>query len=287
MPSLGSATIAALNRSGRFPTSSFTPRHTTILSHVHQVLGRAFRETGQLIDRLGIYMDSNTVDYDPDDDGREDGAVENVSEVQKYDMILSRHRTIFPLIGHGGRDGPAIAPTAFVAPCASIIGAVKVNDDASIWYGAIIRGDQYGNPKDRKAPKGKQGYSVTIGAGSNIQDGAVISANDAPTLIESDVTIGHRAQIHSATVCSNALIGMGAVVMQSAVIESNSYVAAGAVVESGTVVKGGELWVGNPARKLRDLTEKGIERLTYQANEVSLMVQNCYYNWICYVKMIL
>mmetsp|Transcript_4858 Transcript_4858/g.9620 ORF Transcript_4858/g.9620 Transcript_4858/m.9620 type:complete len:165 (-) Transcript_4858:707-1201(-) len=113
------------------------------------------------------------------------------------------------------------------------------------------------------------------------------SANDAPTLIESDVTIGHRAQIHSATVCSNALIGMGAVVMQSAVIESNSYVAAGAVVESGTVVKGGELWVGNPARKLRDLTEKGIERLTYQANEVSLMVQNCYYNWICYVKMIL
>ncbi len=124
-------------------------------------------------------------------------------------------------------DGPVVAASA------DVIGNVLLKANSSVWFGAVIRGDT---------------ASITVGQRSNIQDGAVVHADDGfPTLIGNDVTIGHKAVVHGCTVGDNSLIGIGAVVLNGAEIGKNCIVGAGALVKEGMVVPDNSLVVGNPA----------------------------------------
>ncbi|KAA5607625.1 gamma carbonic anhydrase family protein [Roseospira marina] len=138
---------------------------------------------------------------------------------------------------------PTIAPDAFVAPGASVIGDVVIGPGSSVWFGCAIRGDV---------------HEIRIGADTNIQDGTVIHVTKGRfgTYIGDGITIGHKALIHACTLEDGCFIGMGAVVMDGCVIESGAMVAAGALVTPGKRVKAGELWAGSPAKLKRPLTDE-------------------------------
>ncbi|RRO20516.1 gamma carbonic anhydrase family protein [Saccharopolyspora rhizosphaerae] len=136
---------------------------------------------------------------------------------------------------------PQIHPEAFIAPGTSLIGRVDIAAQASIWYGAVLRGDQ---------------EDITIGASTNVQDGTVIHADPGfPAHIHPEVTVGHRAVLHGCTVESGSLIGMGSVVLNGARIGAGSLVAAGAVVLEGTEVPPGSLVAGTPGKVRRELSD--------------------------------
>jgi gamma-carbonic anhydrase len=138
---------------------------------------------------------------------------------------------------------PKIDAGAFVAPTATIIGDVAISEGASVWYGAVLRGDV--------AP-------IFVGRNTNIQDGSIVHVSRdlrEGTYIGSNVTIGHQALVHACRLEDGCLVGMKACVMDRAVVETGGWVAAGAVVAPGKVVRGGQLWAGVPARHIRDLTE--------------------------------
>ena len=154
---------------------------------------------------------------------------------------------------------PRLGERVYVDPAASVIGDVELGDDVSVWPGCVVRGDV---------------NFIRIGARTNIQDGTVIHvSHDGPharlggfaTVIGEDVTIGHKAIVHACRIGDAALIGMGAIVLDGAVVESHGFVGAGAVVPPGKTVGHGELWLGNPARKVRVLSEADIEGLYYSA----------------------
>ncbi len=129
---------------------------------------------------------------------------------------------------------PFVHPAAFVAPGAYLVGWVEVGEGASVWFGAVLRGDL---------------ERVVVGPGSNVQDGAVLHADPGfPCVLEARVTVGHRAVVHGAWVGEGALIGMGAVVLNGARIGPGAVVGAGAVVPSGMEVPEGHLVLGVPAR---------------------------------------
>ncbi len=152
---------------------------------------------------------------------------------------------------------PAIGVDVYVAPGAHVIGDVILGDRVSIWFGAVVRGDN--DP-------------IRIGAESNVQDGAMVHADPGvPTTIGRGVTIGHHAIVHGATVGDNSLIGMGATLLNRAVIGADSIVGANALVTEGKAFPAGSLIVGSPARVLRPLTDTEIAGLrvsaaTYVAN---------------------
>lgn len=154
---------------------------------------------------------------------------------------------------------PTLGARAYVDPAACVIGDVVLGDDVSIWPGTIVRGDV---------------NFIRIGARTNVQDGSVIHvSHDGPhaklggfaTRIGSDVTIGHKAIIHACTIEDAVLIGMGAIVLDGAVVKKHAFIGAGALVAPGKVVGEGELWLGNPAKKARLLSEAEIEALYYSA----------------------
>jgi len=150
-----------------------------------------------------------------------------------------------PLYPFEGRL-PEIDPTAFVAPSASVVGAVVVGPEASIWYACVLRGDT-----DR----------ITIGARSNIQDGSILHVNAGmPTTIGTDVTVGHMAIIHACTLHDRAFVGMGAVVLDQAVIESDGMLAAGSLLPPGKRIGSRELWMGRPAVLARVMDEAEVAR---------------------------
>ena len=161
---------------------------------------------------------------------------------------------------HSFKDiSPKVHETAFIADGAVVIGDVEIGEDASIWPGAVVRGDV---------------NSIRIGARSNLQDLCVVHVTHAgpygppggfPTVIGEDVTIGHGAIIHACTIGDACLIGMGAILLDGARVEQNGFVGAGAVVAPGKVVGSGELWLGNPARCVRRLSEAEIGQLYYSA----------------------
>ena len=136
---------------------------------------------------------------------------------------------------------PEIHADAYVDNAAVLIGKVKVGARSSIWPGAVLRGDI---------------EPITIGDGSNVQEGAVLHTDEHyPTVVGDDVTIGHAAVVHGCEIGDHALIGIGAIVLSGAKIGPRSVVAAGALVPEGTVVDEGTLVMGTPAKKVRELTE--------------------------------
>ena len=137
---------------------------------------------------------------------------------------------------------PKIAPTAFIAPTATVIGDVEIGEDAGIWFGCIIRGDV---------------NIIRIGARTNIQDGTIIhvSKDGQGTFIGDDVTIGHMVLLHACTLQSGCFIGMHATIMDDCVVETGGMLAAGALLTPGKRIAAGQLWAGSPARPLRDVGE--------------------------------
>jgi carbonic anhydrase/acetyltransferase-like protein (isoleucine patch superfamily) len=138
---------------------------------------------------------------------------------------------------------PAWGDHCFIAPNATIVGDVKVGNNCSVWFNAVIRGDV---------------NFITIGNESNIQDGAVIHATyqKAPTIIGSRVNVGHNAIVHGCVVKDNVLIGMGAIVMDNAVVNEYCIIAAGAVVLEGTICEAGYIYAGMPAKKIKPITDE-------------------------------
>ena len=138
---------------------------------------------------------------------------------------------------------PEIHESAFIADNATIVGDVVVGPDASVWFGSVLRGDV---------------HFIRIGARTNVQDLTVMHVNEgrSPTILDEDVTVGHRAILHGCHVKRGSLIGMGALLLDDVVVEESSLVAAGSVVSPGTVVPAGKLVRGVPARVVRDLTEE-------------------------------
>ncbi len=141
--------------------------------------------------------------------------------------------------------------TYWIAPDASVVGNVKMAADASIWFGAVVRGDN---------------EPIMIGARSNIQDGSVLHSDPgAPLTIGEGVTVGHKVVLHGCTIGDNSLIGIGAVVLNRARIGRNSLVGAGALITEGKAFPDGVLIVGSPARVVRELTPEQIEGLKRSA----------------------
>jgi carbonic anhydrase/acetyltransferase-like protein (isoleucine patch superfamily) len=135
---------------------------------------------------------------------------------------------------------PEVADDAYVAPTAVLIGNVVVEAAASVWFGAVLRGDN---------------SEIRVGAGSCVQDNAVIHcADDLPTTIGAGVTIGHMAMLEGCVIEDGALVGMGAIVLQRARVGARALVAAGAVVGEGTEVPPGMLAAGTPARVKKELS---------------------------------
>lgn len=153
---------------------------------------------------------------------------------------------------------PDVAPTAYVDETALLIGDVVVGDESSIWPKAVARGDV---------------NYIRIGARTNIQDGSVLHVThdhaDAPgghpLIIGDEVTVGHNVTLHGCTIKNRCLIGMGSIILDGAVLESQVLLAAGSLVPPGKVLEGGYLWMGNPVKKGRPLTEAEIARFGYSA----------------------
>ena len=147
---------------------------------------------------------------------------------------------------------PQFGENCYLSENATITGDVKMGNDCSIWFNAVIRGDV---------------HYIKMGNRVNVQDGAVVHCTykKSPTNIGNNVSIGHNAIVHGCTINDNVLIGMGAIVMDDVVVESNTIIAAGAVVLQGTKVEGGCVYAGVPAKKVKevgkDLLEGEINRI--------------------------
>ncbi len=134
---------------------------------------------------------------------------------------------------------PSLAETAWVAPSADVVGEVILHEDTSVWFGAVIRGDN---------------TPIPIGARSNIQEGAMLHSDPhAPLTVGQDCTIGHHAILHGCTIGNRVLIGMGATVLNNAVIPDDCIVGANALVTEGKTFEPGSLIVGAPARAVKPL----------------------------------
>lgn len=142
-------------------------------------------------------------------------------------------------------EKPKIHPSAFIAAGAQLIGAVTIEEEASVWFNAVLRADI---------------NEIRVGKRSNIQDGSVLHVeNDLPCLVGDDVVVGHAAVVHACVIEGGCLIGMSSTILNEAQIGKESLVAAGAVVLEGTVIPAGSLVVGVPARVVRSLSESEIK----------------------------
>lgn len=143
------------------------------------------------------------------------------------------------ILPYEGRT-PRIAPTAFIAPTATVIGDVTIGEDASVWFGAVLRGDV--------------GH-IEVGPRANIQDNAVVHTTDrVPTVVGDGVTIGHGAVLEGCTVQRGAVVGMNAVVLHEAVVGEEALIAAGSVVTDGTQIPPRTVAAGAPCRVRKPLS---------------------------------
>jgi gamma-carbonic anhydrase len=144
------------------------------------------------------------------------------------------------ILAYGGTS-PRLAPTAWVAPGAVVVGDVEVGEGSSLWFQTVVRGDV---------------NRIRIGARTNIQDHSMVHVTGGthPTIVGDDVTVGHRVVLHGCTVKDRCLVGIGAIVLDGAVVEEEAMIGAGALVPPGMVVPSGKLVLGAPAKVKRDLT---------------------------------
>jgi carbonic anhydrase/acetyltransferase-like protein (isoleucine patch superfamily) len=153
---------------------------------------------------------------------------------------------------------PKLAPGVYIDPAAVVIGDVELGADVSIWPMAVVRGDV---------------NYIRIGARSNVQDGSVLhvtrpypgSEAGWPLLIGEDVVIGHNVTVHGCTIGNRVLVGIGAVVLDGVVVEDDVMIGAGSVVTPGKRLAAGGLYLGNPARRARELTAAEIARIPVMA----------------------
>ena len=143
---------------------------------------------------------------------------------------------------------PVIPDSCYISESVDLIGDVTLGENVSLWFGTVVRGDM---------------HFITIGNRSNIQDNSVIhvTTDISPTRIGSEVTVGHNAIIHGATIEDNCLIGMGAIVMDDVVVGKESIVGAGAVVPPNMIIPPRSLLVGLPAKIVRQTTDKELEMI--------------------------
>ena len=154
---------------------------------------------------------------------------------------------------------PELDAGVYVDPAATVIGRVRLGADVSVWPGAVLRGDV---------------ESIEIGAGTNIQDNTVVhvthdgrySPGGHPVRVGGRVTVGHGVILHGCEVGDLVLIGMGSALLDGAVVESQAMIGAGSLVTPGTRVRSGTLWLGRPAREVRDLGAEELEQLAYSAD---------------------
>jgi carbonic anhydrase/acetyltransferase-like protein (isoleucine patch superfamily) len=146
---------------------------------------------------------------------------------------------------------PRVAASAWVADNAQVVGQVTLAEDSSVWFGATLRGDT---------------EPITVGRGSNVQDGSVLHTDvGLPLVIGERVTVGHNVMLHGCTIGDESLIGIGAVVLNGARIGRNCLVGAGALVTEGKEFPDGSMILGSPARVVRSLTPEQIEGLRQSA----------------------
>jgi carbonic anhydrase/acetyltransferase-like protein (isoleucine patch superfamily) len=143
------------------------------------------------------------------------------------------------IIEYKGRR-PKIAPTAFIAPTAVIIGDVIIGEEASVWFGAVIRSDQNDNP-------------IVVGARTSIQDNCVLHSGEAPTVIEDNVTVGHGAIMEGCLIRRGAIIGMNVTLLEDVEIGEESLIAAGSVVVPHTKIPPRVLAAGSPAKVKKEI----------------------------------
>ncbi len=149
---------------------------------------------------------------------------------------------------------PTLGNHVYIDPAATVIGKVTLDDDVSVWPNVVIRGDV---------------NDIRIGARTNIQDGSVLHVTSPypekptgiPLIIGDDVTVGHAVILHACTIGNCSLIGMGAIILDGAVIGEQVFVGAGAMVTPDKKLEPRGLYIGSPARRVRDLSEKEIEEL--------------------------
>ena len=166
--------------------------------------------------------------------------------------------TSFPHLG----KKPVFGNDVFLAPSAIVIGDVETGDDASFWFGVVVRGDV---------------NWIRIGSGTNIQDGSKlhVTTDRFPLAIGHRVSVGHGAIVHGCTIEDDCLIGIGATVLDGASIGSGSLVAAGALVPEGAEIPDGHLAMGIPARVVRPVSEEETQRILHTA-EHYVKLKNSY-----------
>ncbi|WP_297528816.1 gamma carbonic anhydrase family protein [Thiohalobacter sp.] len=153
---------------------------------------------------------------------------------------------------------PRIAASAWIDPMALVIGDVEIGADSSLWPGVVARGDI---------------HYIRIGARTNIQDGSILhvthdseyAPGGHPLVVGDDVTVGHQVTLHACTIEDKCLIGMGSIILDGAIVRSGAMVGAGSLVSPGKELEGGYLWLGQPARRARPLTEQEKAYLEYSA----------------------
>ncbi|HHC73918.1 MAG TPA: gamma carbonic anhydrase family protein [Thiothrix sp.] len=163
---------------------------------------------------------------------------------------------------------PNIHPRAYIDQAAYVSGRTTIGADSSVWPMAVLRGDV---------------QAITVGERSNVQDGAVLHVTHAseeytsPTggalVIGDDVTIGHNAVLHACTIGDQCLVGMGAIVLDGAILATQVMLAAGSLVPPNKVLESGYLWLGNPVKKARPLTDKEKNFLQYSAQHYVKLAQ--------------
>ncbi|MET0335433.1 MAG: gamma carbonic anhydrase family protein [Rhizobacter sp.] len=150
-----------------------------------------------------------------------------------------------------GDESPDIADTAWVADSAQVMGAVTLEENASVWFGAILRGDT---------------ERITIGRNSNVQDGTVIHCDHGyPVTLADNVTVGHQVMLHGCTIGEGSLVGIQAVVLNGAKIGKHCLVGAGALVTEGKEFPDGSMIIGSPAKVVKMLSPEQIEGLKRSA----------------------
>jgi carbonic anhydrase/acetyltransferase-like protein (isoleucine patch superfamily) len=148
-------------------------------------------------------------------------------------------------------DVPDVHPTAWVAESADVVGRVTLGENANVWYGAVLRGDN-----DR----------ITVGANTSVQDGCVFHTDHGvPLTIGANVTIGHQVMLHGCTIGDGTLVGIQSIVLNGAKIGRNCLVGAGSLVTEGKEFPDGVLIVGRPAKVVRELTPEQIANLQRSA----------------------